>query len=1109
MSVVRPSTSSLRHFALAPAYTTRAIFDAFDTTARDLQRLCLARASSKMDSLSGSDLVALPDSINNLEADITRALAARLAAGLPYTYLGATLIAVNPYKSLPAVYAPTVLSAARAASQSTLLAPHIWAVAARALLASAHAPQSIVISGESGSGKTESCRFALQFFSGSSTAATARATKGAPTTVAARVMAATLLMEALGNASTTRNSNSSRYGKLTTLGFSAGGVLKSAELSIFLLETSRIVNRPAGEDLFHIVKYACAAPPELQAQLQLQLPTSGGYLEGTRAVSASDAASFRGLIACAKTLNIDLADLWRSIALVLHLGHVAFVDDSMPLVLERNASAAAIAKLLSCTVEALETALTTRELRIKGDAIGHQNSLREAIETRDACAKLTYAAAFDAVARLLNKATAAPDSTDAPRNISLLDVFGFEIGSSFSTLAINYTNEHLQALFVDRTLKAEIAIYEMEGVPYKSAAVADYSETISAFQGSPGIWSLLNDASKLGASDSSLAATFRSRLAKSLIVSFVSPTETHFSVAHYAATVEYDLAAMSVANADRVPTRFASLIAASPLGQQFLQTSAPAASAVFTSASIKLRASLDELKAVLGASQIHFVRALLPNLQKAPTADIAVLGSQISYACLAAAHRVAAGGYAFKAHYADFFERYKLLSAAGFSTVLNGDVEGDRTAVAALLESVHLPACNDGRGADVSKRAAELGVSFAKGKHVGDIATAGAKLSSASYVLGATRVFFKDGATLERFEFARAIALDAVVTRLQRSFRSAHALARTRATLRSFSRLRARVRGAVVRIRMRRTKRATILLQARVRGSLARIAHAAERTAIGHAEFANGKLRRALSMAWPLPPSSDYMGLSASQVAQVASLAPGASDGIAYADLVLKLRPRSVSRLFSGARVLVVTSSHIVSLDATLTHVKSMFAIDDVAGISMSPASDPLVVLRTTAARGRDFCVLSETKVALVRAISAAAARRATSSPTEPAAAPAPSAPFSTPTTPPFITISASFIAIVAPRREVAVSIEMLSRGGPAETQLAGPRAADQLIVPRVGGPARAADVLATRVVASDGGAKLRFLVADERTPRKPLHELLTDAEKAALKHKLRRGIKL
>jgi myosin-1 len=276
------------------------------------------------------------------ENKIAATLASRLKAGSMYTSIGPVLVAVNPYKLLTgrdgrAIYDDRVADAHRGRTRIEM-PPHIFAVAENAYSSMLRfsASQSVIVSGESGAGKTEACRQVLSYLTRVSSQAAAGQPLAAQRAVRVRdrLITANTVLEAFGNAATIRNSNSSRFGKLMTTSFSAGGVATSGAVSVYLLEKHRVVFQSEGERNFHVLhQLSSGAGPDLRSSLRIGPPQSYAYLSNeARAVpGVNDAANFKGLIACLNLLGIEAAqqrDMFRVLSTVLALGNVEITSDA-------------------------------------------------------------------------------------------------------------------------------------------------------------------------------------------------------------------------------------------------------------------------------------------------------------------------------------------------------------------------------------------------------------------------------------------------------------------------------------------------------------------------------------------------------------------------------------------------------------------------------------------------------------------------------------------------------------------------------------------------------------------------------------------------------------
>jgi myosin heavy subunit len=386
-----------------------------------------------------NDLTELPD-----EERLAETLSQRLTAGTIYTRAGPSLlISVNPYG--PARLGPFPLYSKEVASLYRgglpgFQPPHLFDVAERVRenLATSSTPQAILVSGESGSGKTEAIRVLLSSLAGSSP-------------VASRLLASNLLLEAFGNAQTAKNANSSRFTKVLELRARGGGV-ESGAVRVMLLEAHRVVAQGLGERGFHVFHALLASPAAGAPALSLMPPPAGGWRFLGAPQAASDAPYFRSVEKVARDLGVTpavMAGWWAALAACLHLGELELVpaeDGSGGAALGEGRSARALVALLGVSHDELSTALTTRALRIRGEAIAAARSAQGATAAAASLAKGIFRELFAAVAAICSGSGAVKGGGDAPpppRAALLLDVFGFEVpaqANGFDALCINGAN---------------------------------------------------------------------------------------------------------------------------------------------------------------------------------------------------------------------------------------------------------------------------------------------------------------------------------------------------------------------------------------------------------------------------------------------------------------------------------------------------------------------------------------------------------------------------------------------------------------------------------------------------------------------------------------------
>ena len=491
------------------------------------------------------------------EPSILRCVRDRYAADDVYTDAGPVLVAVNPFKDVSeTLYGDAVIekyvreASARETCSETESDPHVYKVvvaAYRDMLAN-RKNQALVVSGESGAGKTETTKIALRCLAklgrGPSSSRGDRL-RGADSvasdntetlfdSVESVLLSANPAFEAFGNAKTARNDNSSRFGKLVEVGFDALGAVRGARVQTYLLEKTRVVGHAPGERAYHAFYQlvAGASPEEREAWHVADDAAEYKYLvpSGTRAKSVlknakkdvssaecartgcleSDAAAYEATKQSLRSMGISNAetrDAFRVASATLWLGNVTFEDvegedgeDDFARVAFGDARAALkiSAKLLGVRPDALEKALTTKTIAVGGESVTKRRSAARATETRDALAKATYASIFEWLVRRVNErfATVGIDTTRSEASspatwhtsFAVLDIYGFETfeRNSFEQLCINYANERLQQRFNAALFSLEQAEYEAERIDWTRVAFEDNQKCVDVIDGKKG-----------------------------------------------------------------------------------------------------------------------------------------------------------------------------------------------------------------------------------------------------------------------------------------------------------------------------------------------------------------------------------------------------------------------------------------------------------------------------------------------------------------------------------------------------------------------------------------------------------------------------------------------
>jgi len=468
--------------------------------------------------------------------------------------------------------------------------------------------QAILISGESGAGKTESAKMVMQYLAHRTAPLASPAKPGAKplpkpppggaaeppsagtAPIEEQVLESNPLLEAFGNAKTVRNDNSSRFGKFVEIDFDVAGRVSGACISTYLLERSRVVSINAPERSYHIFYQLCAgASPEQRAALRLEAGAAGfRYLAASATGGAApcftldnvdDAEELRSTLDAMAIVGLGEAEreaVLRTVAAVLHLGNVEFApapdEGAAPAGPGAAAALGAVASLLEVAEPALLTALTTRVIATAGERIVKRLSAAAAAASRDSLAKNLYARLFDwLVAAVNRKISALGGGGRGGRSIGILDIYGFESfqDNSFEQLCINLANERLQQQFNQHVFKGEQEEYAREGIDWSYVQFVDNQDCLEVLEGSAAapalaVFPLVDEACRLPrATYQDLAHSLRTRLADRPRFSAPRRPQHSFAVEHYAGRVTYSTELLLDKNKDFTVAEHVGLLAGS------------------------------------------------------------------------------------------------------------------------------------------------------------------------------------------------------------------------------------------------------------------------------------------------------------------------------------------------------------------------------------------------------------------------------------------------------------------------------------------------------------------------------------------------------------------
>ncbi|XP_059885016.1 unconventional myosin-Vb isoform X2 [Delphinus delphis] len=607
-----------------------------------------------------------------------------------YTYCGIVLVAINPYEQLP-IYGQDVIYAYSGQNMGDM-DPHIFAVAEEAYkqMARDEKNQSIIVSGESGAGKTVSAKYAMRYFATVSGSAS-------DTNIEEKVLASSPIMEAIGNAKTTRNDNSSRFGKYIQIGFDKRYRIIGANMRTYLLEKSRVVFQADDERNYHIFYQLCAAAnlPEFK-ELALTRAEDFFYTSqggDTSIEGVDDAEDFEKTRQAFTLLGVREShqiNIFKIIASILHLGNVeiqAERDGESCSISPKDEHLSNFCQLLGVEHSQMEHWLCHRKLVTTSETYVKTMSLQQVVNARNALAKHIYAQLFGWIVGHVNKAL--HTSLKQHSFIGVLDIYGFETFdvNSFEQFCINYANEKLQQQFNLHVFKLEQEEYMKEQIPWTLIDFYDNQPCIDLIEAKLGILDLLDEECKVPkGTDQNWAQKLYDRHSGSQHFQKPRMSNTAFIVVHFADKVEYLSDSFLEKNRDTVYEEQINILKASklPLVADLFHDGKDSAPAAATSSKISVRSARPPLKAsnkehkktvghqfrtslhllmeTLNTTTPHYVRCIKPNDEKLPFRFDPKRAVQQLRACgVLETIRISAAGYPSRWAYHDFYNRYRVL----------------------------------------------------------------------------------------------------------------------------------------------------------------------------------------------------------------------------------------------------------------------------------------------------------------------------------------------------------------------------------------------------------------------------------------------------------------
>ncbi|XP_061866624.1 myosin-1B isoform X2 [Colius striatus] len=647
----------------------------------------------------------------------------RYAAWMIYTYSGLFCVTVNPYKWLP-VYNPEVVLAYRGKKRQEA-PPHIFSISDNAyqFMLTDRENQSVLITGESGAGKTVNTKRVIQYFATIAASGDKKKEEAQPTgkmqgTLEDQIISANPLLEAFGNAKTVRNDNSSRFGKFIRIHFGATGKLASADIETYLLEKSRVTFQLKAERSYHIFYQIMSnKKPEL---IEMLLITTNPYdflyvsqgeitvpsIDDQEELMATDSAiDILGFSADEKTA------IYKLTGAVMHYGNLKFKQKQREEQAEPDGTEVAdkAAYLMGLNSADLLKALCYPRVKVGNEYVTKGQTVQQVYNSVGALAKSVFEKMFLWMVIRINQQL----DTKQPRQyfIGVLDIAGFEIFdfNSLEQLCINFTNEKLQQFFNHHMFVLEQEEYKKEGIDWEFIDFGmDLAACIELIEKPMGIFSILEEECMFPkATDTSFKnKLYDQHLGKSNNFQKPKPAkgkaEAHFSLVHYAGTVDYNITGWLEKNKDPLNETVVGLYQKSSLKTLALlfasvggaeaesggsgKKGAKKKGSSFQTVSALFRENLNKLMSNLRSTHPHFVRCLIPNETKTPGAmEHELVLHQLRCNGVLEGIRICRKGFPSRILYADFKQRYKVLNA---SAIPEGQFIDSKKASEKLLGSI-------------------------------------------------------------------------------------------------------------------------------------------------------------------------------------------------------------------------------------------------------------------------------------------------------------------------------------------------------------------------------------------------------------------------------------
>ena len=786
-----------------------------------------------------------------------------------YTYSGIVLIATNPFDRVDELYSLDMVHKYSQQKRDEL-DPHLFAIADEAykrMIADGQ-NQTIIVTGESGAGKTVSAKYIMRFFASIETEKSLEQAnlkhQVEMSEIEQKILATNPILEAFGNAKTTRNDNSSRFGKYLEILFSSDTKIIGARIRTYLLERSRLVFQPASERNYHIFyQILRGLPTKLMEELKLGDPSEFNYTNQggeTFITGVDDKAEYETTTRALELVGIDEAqqhEIFKLLAALLHIGNIEIRKSrSDPSLSSEEPNLVIACQLLGLDPVNFAKWIVKKQINTRSEKIVSSLNYTQALVSRDSFAKFIYTTLFDWLVQTINGTLCSSDpaavaAAEQGSFIGVLDIYGFEHfeKNSFEQFCINYANEKLQQQFNQHVFKLEQEEYIRENIEWSFIEFNDNQPCIDLIENKLGILSLLDEESRLPAgSDESWTAKLYQTFTKppsNQVFSKPRFGTTKFVVSHYADDITYDVEGFIEKNKDTVSEGHLEVLKATtnPTLKQILDNFIKGEEALEQAkkmeeeeqaASLKapvlikrktiqrkptlgsiFRDSLTELMNTIKSTNVHYIRCIKPNSEKASwTFDNLMVLSQLRACGVLETIRISCAGFPSRWTFDEFVQRYYFLTSYDEwdSTVWSNHEELTRDQKVEFIKKVLSRTITDEQ----------------------------------KYQIGKTKIFFKAG-MLAYLEKLRSDKLAELCVRVQKKIRGLNDRRWYLQTVQSIKNVQAYSRSTIIRARVdfELKTRAATLIQSLIRGiTQLRLYTQALESAIGTQSVSRGKLTR-------------------------------------------------------------------------------------------------------------------------------------------------------------------------------------------------------------------------------------------------------------------------